>query len=101
MKRIRANRSIKSGAGTRRGDEMTRSDSATHLAEGFSQYRVNVEADGREHFAVPLTGPKHKPGTPYLIAHFSLPPPKERQVLLDELARILARAAVDRLLNEN
>lgn len=101
MKRIHANRVIEPGEASRLTGEVTSDIAATQVSEGFSKFRVTVDAQGREHSLVPLPGPKHKPSAPYLIAHFSLPPPKEREALLDELARTFARAAVDELLKES
>lgn len=98
MKAIHANRFIPSTAITRRAD-ITRVTSSVQVLGTLRGRHANV--DGREHFAVPLLGPKHKPGTAYLIAHFSLPPPKEREALLDELALTFARSAVDELLRKS
>lgn len=66
----------------------------------FTDYRANVDADGRDHFTVPLMGPKRQAGKPYLIAHFSSPPANEREALIEELARNIARSAVDELLRK-
>lgn len=101
MKAIHAHRSIKRPAASTRRTPISPGAPPAQVSEGFSNYRVKVDADGREHFAVPLTGPKHKPGMPYLVAHFSLPPPNERGALIDELVRIFARSAVDELLQES
>lgn len=97
MKKIRSNRYRKLGESRKRCYEPGASPTVRAPA-GLAKCHVKVDTDGREHFAVPLIGPTHKPGTPYLIAHFFLPPPKEREALIEELARIIARAAVDHFL---
>jgi hypothetical protein len=56
------------------------------------RFVVKVDEDGRTHYAVPLKGPRHKHGQPYVIAHYSMPPPAERKVLIDKLVEILAEA---------
>jgi len=63
-------------------------------------HRVSVDPDGREYFAVPLKDAKLQEETPFLAAEFSLPAPELRVALILELAKILAKAAVDQLLKE-
>ncbi len=67
---------------------------------GNEQFAVKVDEDGRTHYAVPLKGPRHKEGQPYLIAHYSMPPPAERKALIDKLAQIVAEAVVKQMLEE-
>lgn len=69
-------------------------------AVGNEQFIEKVDENGRTHYAVPLKGPRHKEGQPYLIAHYSMPPPAERDVLIDKLAKILAEAMVNQMFEE-
>lgn len=100
MKKIEANRQRRP-VKNRMPRQGRRGRAAASAPPPLTDYRVTVDPDGREHFAVPLIGPRHPPGMPYLIAHFSLPPPKERETLLDELACTIARAAVEERLKES
>ena len=69
-------------------------------ASDNERYVVKVDEDGRTHHAVPLKGPRHKEGQPFLVAHYSMPPPAEQKALIGRLAEILARAAFERMLKE-
>jgi hypothetical protein len=84
----------------RKQNSAGRSSTPSVTAADNDQLVVKVDEDGRTHYAVPLKGPLHKEGQPYLIAHYSMPPPAERKVLVDKLAQILAEAVVKQMYEE-